>query len=140
MRSADVCRPGHCGGWPRGDKVSLSVTAITTPESETILVRPQHLNRPLRAAAALVAAGALLAGATGCTAGLGGPASSRAARDGVIRFTFAPDPIWDYMHDEGIVDQFEKDTGIAIETSATWDEFGLFAGGHADIISSASFE
>jgi ABC-type nitrate/sulfonate/bicarbonate transport system substrate-binding protein len=27
-----------------------------------------------------------------------------------------------------------------METSATWDEFGLFAGGHADIISSASFE
>lgn len=89
---------------------------------------------------AFVTVGAMLAGATGCAAGLGGPASSRAARDGVIRFTFAPDPIWDYMHDEGIVDEFEKDTGISIETSATWDEFGLFAGGHADIISSASFE
>ena len=104
------------------------------------LVRPLHMNRPMGAVTALVAVGALLAGATGCTAGLGGPASSRAARDGVIRFTFAPDPIWDYMHDEGIVDEFENDTGIAIETSATWDEFGLFAGGHADIISSASFE
>ncbi|GAA2078152.1 ABC transporter substrate-binding protein [Actinomadura alba] len=77
---------------------------------------------------------------TACSAGLGGPASSRAARDGVIRFTFAPDPIWDYMHDEGIIEDFEKGTGISIETSATWDEFGLFAGGHADIISSASFE
>jgi ABC-type nitrate/sulfonate/bicarbonate transport system substrate-binding protein len=77
---------------------------------------------------------------TACSAGLGGPASSRAARDDVIRFTFAPDPIWDFMHDEGIVEEFEKETGVTIETSATWDEFGLFAGGHADIISSASFE
>lgn len=76
----------------------------------------------------------------GCSAGLGGPASSRAAREGVIRFTFAPDPIWDYMNDQGIVDDFEEETGISVETSATWDEFGLFAGGHADIISSASFE
>lgn len=76
----------------------------------------------------------------GCSAGLGGPASSRAARDGEIRFTFAPDPIWDYMHDTGLVQQWEDQTGYTIETSATWDEFGLFAGGHADIISTASFE
>ncbi|MFF5260609.1 ABC transporter substrate-binding protein [Actinomadura viridis] len=92
-----------------------------------------------RALAALLMVGALFV-STACSAGLGGPASSRAARDGVIRFTFAPDPIWDYMRDEGIIKDFEKETGISIETSATWDEFGLFAGGHADIISSASFE
>lgn len=95
-----------------------------------------------RTAKALVAlmATAVLALTTACAAGLGGPASSRSAQEGVIRFTFAPDPIWDYMHDAGIVDQWQRDTGYTIETSATWDEFGLFAGGHADIISSASFE
>lgn len=93
----------------------------------------------LRTCVALVAI-AMLALLTGCSAGLGGPASSRSARDGVIRFTFAPDPIWDYMNETGIVDQWQRDTGYTIETSATWDEFGLFAGGHADIISSASFE
>lgn len=99
------------------------------------------MSRPLRTralAAALTAAALVVT--SGCAAGLGGPASSRAARDGVIRFTFAPDPVWDYMNDEGIIDEFEEETGISIETSATWDEFGLFAGGHADIISSASFE
>jgi len=88
--------------------------------------------------AVLAVVGLLIA--SGQAVGLGGPASSRVARDGVIRFTFAPDPIWDYMHDEGIIADFEKDTGVEIETSATWDEFGLFAGGHADVISSASFE
>jgi ABC-type nitrate/sulfonate/bicarbonate transport system substrate-binding protein len=101
-------------------------------------VRSAGRSRLIRSVFALTAA-AVLATTTGCTAGLGGPASSRAARDGVIRFTFAPDPIWDYMNDSGILDEFEE-KGVMIETSATWDEFGLFAGGHADIISSASFE
>jgi ABC-type nitrate/sulfonate/bicarbonate transport system substrate-binding protein len=87
-----------------------------------------------------VATAAVLTATTGCTAGLGGPASSRTAQDGVIRFTFAPDPIWDYMNETGIVDEWQRETGYSIETSATWDEFGLFAGGHADIISTASFE
>ncbi|WP_264070440.1 ABC transporter substrate-binding protein [Mycolicibacterium komossense] len=99
--------------------------------------QPNYLFKAVMSVVTLVA---LIAGTTGCSAGLGGPASSRAARDGVIRFTFAPDPIWDFMNDEGIVEDFERDTGITIETSATWDEFGLFAGGHADIISTASFE
>jgi ABC-type nitrate/sulfonate/bicarbonate transport system substrate-binding protein len=101
-------------------------------------LRSPGRNRLARSVLALTAA-AVLVSTTGCTAGLGGPASSRAARDGVIRFTFAPDPIWDYMNDAGILDEFEE-MGVTIETSATWDEFGLFAGGHADIISSASFE
>lgn len=87
-----------------------------------------------------IAAIVMIVMTAGCSAGLGGPASSRAARDGVIRFTFAPDPIWDYMNETGIVEQWQQDTGYSIETSATWDEFGLFAGGHADIISTASFE
>ncbi|MBU8820095.1 ABC transporter substrate-binding protein [Mycolicibacterium goodii] len=89
---------------------------------------------------AAIGAVAALAVVPACSAGLGGPPSSRTAADGVIRFTFAPDPIWDHMHDSGIIEQWESDTGYTIETSATWDEFGLFAGGHADIISTASFE
>ena len=103
--------------------------------------KPGGRSRVRRTAVALAAAAAVaVTVTTGCSAGLGGPASSRAAQDGVIRFTFAPDPVWDYMNDTGVLDDFERDTGISIETSATWDEFGLFAGGHADIISSASFE
>lgn len=103
------------------------------------------MRRHKRVRRAIATAAALLAAATtvltsGCAAGLGGPASSRAAQDGEIRFTFAPDPIWDYMHDTGLVDEWQDETGYRIETSATWDEFGLFAGGHADIISTASFE
>ncbi|PWQ88232.1 nitrate ABC transporter substrate-binding protein, partial [Enterococcus faecium] len=59
---------------------------------------------------------------------------------GVIRFTFAPDPVWDYITDQGILAEMEEESGIKIEASSTWDEFGVFAGGHADIVSSASYE
>ncbi|BBY15782.1 ABC transporter substrate-binding protein [Mycolicibacterium litorale] len=59
---------------------------------------------------------------------------------GTIRFTFAPDPVWDYITDQGILDEMEAESGITIEASSTWDEFGVFAGGHADIVSSASYE
>lgn len=97
-------------------------------------------NRIWRRVTLAVVASATLVLSTGCSAGLGGPASSRTAQDGVIRFTFAPDPIWDYMNETGVVDAWQQETGYRIETSATWDEFGLFAGGHADIISTASFE
>lgn len=97
-------------------------------------------NRPWRRVTLALVALVTLALSTGCSAGLGGPASSRTARDGVIRFTFAPDPIWDYMNETGVVEAWQRETGYRIETSATWDEFGLFAGGHADIISTASFE
>ena len=60
--------------------------------------------------------------------------------DGVIRFTFAPDPVWDYLKDSGIREEMEEESGIRIIEQASWDEFGLYAGGHADIVSIASFE
>ena len=60
--------------------------------------------------------------------------------DGVIRFTFAPDPVWDFLKDSGIREEMEAESGIRIIEQASWDEFGLYAGGHADIVSIASFE
>jgi hypothetical protein len=57
-----------------------------------------------------------------------------------IRFTFAPDPGWDWIVDQGIQEEMEAESGIRIIQSITWDEFGLFAGGHADIVSMGSFE
>jgi ABC-type nitrate/sulfonate/bicarbonate transport system substrate-binding protein len=59
---------------------------------------------------------------------------------GVIRFTFAPDPVWDYLKDSGIREEMEKESGVTIIEQSSWDEFGLYAGGHADIVSIASFE
>src|SRR3989337_3861738 len=59
---------------------------------------------------------------------------------GVIRFTFAPDPVWDFLKDSGIREEMEAESGIYILEQSTWDEFGIYAGGHADVVSIASFE
>ena len=53
----------------------------------------------------------------------------------VIRFSFAPDPVWDYMNDSGMIVEWEEEFNTRIVTSATWDEFTYFAGGHGDIVS-----
>jgi hypothetical protein len=58
----------------------------------------------------------------------------------VIRFAFAPDPVWDYLVDSGIREQMESDANIAILDSATWNEVGVYAGGNADIMSVGDFE
>ena len=70
-------------------------------------------------------------------AGCGGSDES----DGdVIRFAFAPDPVWDLMDDAGVIDAWEKENNVTIETSTTWDEFTYFAGGHGDIVSMSTQE
>jgi len=53
----------------------------------------------------------------------------------IIRFSFAPDPVWDYMNDNEMVVEWEEEFNYRILTSATWDEFTYFAGGHGDIVS-----
>ncbi|MCK5752278.1 MAG: ABC transporter substrate-binding protein, partial [Mycobacterium sp.] len=90
-----------------------------------------------RLAAALLAATTAIA-MSGCVSRPGSEASG--GEGGVIRFTFAPDPVWDYITDQGILAEMEEQSGFTIDASSTWDEFGVFAGGHADIVSSASYE
>jgi ABC-type nitrate/sulfonate/bicarbonate transport system substrate-binding protein len=58
----------------------------------------------------------------------------------VIRFAFAPDPVWDYLADSGIREEMETAADIAILDSATWNEVGIYAGGNADIMSVGDFE
>ncbi len=71
------------------------------------------------------------------TAAGGEPASGPA---NVIRFTFAPDPVWDYINDNEIKQQMEEESGVRIIAQVTWDEFGIYAGGFADIVSVGDFE
>ena len=59
---------------------------------------------------------------------------------GVMRFTFAPDPVWDYLIDTGIREEMEMGCDLRLLAAPTWDEFGIYAGGHADVVSVASFE
>ena len=58
----------------------------------------------------------------------------------IIRFSFAPDPVWDWMTDTAMLAEWEEENNIRIVTSATWDEFTYFAGGHGDIVSMATME
>jgi hypothetical protein len=58
----------------------------------------------------------------------------------IIRFAFAPDPVWDYMRDTGVLAQWEEEHNLRIHTSETWDEFAYFAGGHGDIVSMGTYE
>lgn len=54
--------------------------------------------------------------------------------DGVIRMVLSPDPVWDWLEDQGIKEEMEREAGMQILYSATWDRFGIYAGGHADVI------
>lgn len=91
----------------------------------------------ISSAAALLAVFTLVAAACGGDGGGGGEAGED---EGVIRFTFAPDPVWDFLKDSGIREEMEAESGIRILEQSTWDEFGIYAGGHADVVSIGSFE
>ena len=58
----------------------------------------------------------------------------------IIRFAFAPDPVWDWLQDTGTLASWEERENIRIVTSSTWDEFTYFAGGHGDIVSMGTQE
>lgn len=94
----------------------------------------------IRGVVALLSVFVLVAVACGDDDGGGGGGGGDTGEEGVIRFTFAPDPVWDYLKDSGIREEMEAESGIRILEQSTWDEFGIYAGGHADIVSIASFE
>ena len=89
---------------------------------------------------ALVAGAVAVAGCSEDNSSGGGGESASSGEEGVIRFTFAPDPVWRWLKDQGIKDEMEQKSKIKILDSSTWDEFGIYAGGHADVVSIASWE
>ena len=85
-----------------------------------------------------VVAALLLVGAA-CGGDDGGAAGEDGERS-VIRFAFAPDPVWDHMNDTGMIVDWEEEFNTRIVATSTWDEFTFFAGGHGDIVSIGSYE
>ncbi|MCW2762022.1 MAG: hypothetical protein JWR85_2223 [Marmoricola sp.] len=86
---------------------------------------------------------ALLASTTMAMTALTACGSDSAGGDSdakVIKFAFAPDPVWDLLTDSGVKARWEKENNVKIETSTTWDEFTYFAGGHGDIVSMSTQE
>jgi ABC-type nitrate/sulfonate/bicarbonate transport system substrate-binding protein len=77
-----------------------------------------------------------------CASGGGSGQEAGDAKDanGVVNMVMAPDPVWKWLEDQGIKQEMEEAAGIQILTSSSWDEFGVYAGGHADVISAATYE
>ena len=95
----------------------------------------------MRRRSLLVALVAIAIVASGCSNEEGGGGDGGdGGCERVIRFTFAPDPVWDFLNDSGIKDEMEQESGICILAQVTWDEFGIYAGGFADIVSVGDFE
>jgi ABC-type nitrate/sulfonate/bicarbonate transport system substrate-binding protein len=97
------------------------------------------------AAGAIGVAGALptLAASCGSSSSGSGSSSGASTQGGeptVIRFVFAPDPVWNFMKDTGIVAKWEEKYNFKIVNTTTWDETAWFVGGHADIASLATYE
>ena len=89
--------------------------------------------------AALLAVAAVVAASCGDDGG-GGEGGEGGETSNIIRFTFAPDPAWDWMKDQGILEAMEQESGFRIIQLATWDEWATFAGGHADVVSTGTYE
>jgi hypothetical protein len=109
--------------------------------TKTKLTRRDFMAKAGLTAAALGVAGSIPAVAAGC----GSSSSSSSASPGsgpaaVVRFVFAPDPIWNYMKDTGIIARYEEKYNMKIVNTTTWDETAWFIGGHADIASLADYE
>ncbi|MGI9597238.1 MAG: ABC transporter substrate-binding protein [Acidimicrobiales bacterium] len=66
--------------------------------------------------------------------------SSEGGGASIVRFAFAPDPVWDWLADTGTLAEWEEANNIRIVTSSTWDEFTYFAGGHGDVVSMGTQE
>lgn len=57
-----------------------------------------------------------------------------------IRFTQAPDPVWNVMKEEGLIKEWEEETGITVDTQDTFEYFGIFLGRHADVVSANTYQ
>lgn len=77
---------------------------------------------------------------TDAATGGAGDAGGGEGGGGTMRFVFSPDPVWNWMEDQGIIAEMEEASGITIERNESEDEFAFFAGGHADIVSTGSYE
>ena len=78
---------------------------------------------------------------TSCSSGSsGGGGGGGAGNKGTMRFVFSPDPVWNWLEDQGILAQMEQQSGYHIQRFESDDEFAFFAGGHADIVSTGSYE
>ena len=110
---------------------------------ETKLTRRSFVAKAGLTAAALGVAGSVPAAAASCGSSSSSSSASPGAAGGeptVVRFVFAPDPVWLFMQDTGIVAKWEERYNFKIVNTTTFDETAWFTGGHADIASMGTYE
>jgi ABC-type nitrate/sulfonate/bicarbonate transport system substrate-binding protein len=108
------------------------------------VTRRSFLAKAGLAAGAIGLAGTIPTLAAGCGSSSGnsssGSSGASTGEPSVIRFVFAPDPVWNFMQDTGIVAKWEENYNFRIVNTTTWDETAWFIGGHADIASMGTYE
>jgi hypothetical protein len=121
--------------------------AEATASGKKGLTRRDFVAKVGLTAAAVGVAGALptvaaSCGSSGSSSSGSSPGSSGASsgEPTVVRFVFAPDAVWNYMRDTGIVTKWEELYNMKIVNTTTWDETAWFIGGHADIASMGTYE
>ncbi len=73
--------------------------------------------------------------ALGNNSGAGAPTSSTGqAEPSVINLAIPPDPLWDWLKDSGLRAEREQSWNVRINENSLFDQFGAFAGGHADVV------
>ena len=117
--------------------------AETGASTENKLTRRSFVAKAGLTAAALGVAGSIPAVAASCGSSSSSSSASPGAAGGeatIVRFVFAPDPIWNFMQDTGIVAKWEDRYNFKLVNTTTWDETAWFTGGHADIASLGTYE
>lgn len=126
---------------PHHPRIAESLEVTSARGNESGLTRRDFLVKGGLAAAGIGVVGALpLAAGCGSDSATTTSASGGGGEAAIVRFVFAPDPIWNYMNDTGIVAKYEEKYNMKIVNTETWDETAWFIGGHADVASTASYE
>jgi ABC-type nitrate/sulfonate/bicarbonate transport system substrate-binding protein len=119
-----------------------------TPHEDPALLRELLARRMSRrdllkfagAGAGVIALAPVLAACGGSSSSSSTGGSPTKGSSTPIRFVFAPDPVWNWLEKQGIITQMEQESGFHIARTEVEDEFAFFAGGHADIVSTGSYE
>lgn len=98
--------------------------------------------RPLAVLAVAMIA-ALVLSACGGSDDSGGNDGDQGGNGGgqeTLRIVQAPDPVWNWLDEQGILAEMEEEWGIKTEVTETFDWFPIFAGGHADVAQIGTYE
>ena len=94
--------------------------------------------KPLCRLAALFAVISVLASCGGAGGGSSQPAGDtppdNSQEAAVIRLAVRPNPLWNWLKSSGTLPEWERSWNISVVENTLSNHFGVFAGGHADVV------